>query len=71
MPELPAKKYLRRGVVRDYLCIDDDEFTKLVRTGVLKPVYLGGRGRAFFERAAVVAAETAGKIFKPKTANTK
>lgn len=65
MPELPQKLYLRRGVVRDYFGITDEEFTTLVRAGVFKPHYLQGRGRAFSKRAEVVQAEAANKIFKP------
>ena len=65
MPDLPPRLYLRRGVVRSYLGITDEEFTDLVRADVLKPHYLQGRGRAFFKRAEIVAAETANKIFRP------
>lgn len=68
MPELPNRRYLRRGIVRDYLGIDDDEFTKLIRSGVLTPVYLQGRGRAFFKREEVLTAESSNKIFKPAKA---
>jgi len=63
MPELPNKRYLRRGVVRDYLGIDDDEFSSLVKAGVLTARYLQGKGRAFYRRDEVIAAEEAGKIF--------
>ena len=65
MPELPSQRYLRRGVVRDYFGISDEEFTRLVRGGVFIAHYLQGKGRAFFRRDEVLAAETANKIFKP------
>lgn len=69
MPDLPQSRYLRRGVVRDYLGITDEEFTALVRGGVFKPHYLQGRGRAWFRRDEIMAAEAANKVFKPsKTA---
>jgi len=64
MPELPQKRYLRRGVVRDYLGIDDREMTKLVTAGVLKRRYLQGKGRAFFRRDEVLEAEASGALFK-------
>ncbi len=64
MPELPSKRYLRRGVVRDYLGIDDKDMTKLVAAEVLTPHYLQGKGRAYFRRDEVLEAETSGKIFK-------
>lgn len=64
MPELPNKRYLRRGIVRDYLGIDDKEMTKLVSAGVLIRRYLYGGGRAFFRRDEVLEAEETGKIFK-------
>jgi len=69
MPDLPQKLYLRRGVVRNYLGITDEEFTELVRAEVLKPHYLQGKGRAFFKRAEVIEAETANKIFRPTKQN--
>lgn len=61
---LPSKRYLRRGVVRDYFGICDRDFTKIVEAGVLEPKYLFGGGRAFFEREKVLKAEADGKIFK-------
>jgi hypothetical protein len=64
MPTLPEKRYLRRGEVIAYFGIHEDDMTKLVRAGVLTPVYLQGRGRAFFAREAVLAAEQSGKVFK-------
>jgi hypothetical protein len=64
MPELPNSRYLRRGTVRKYLGIDDAEFSKLVRAGVLATHYLQGRGRAFYRRDEVLTAEAEGKIFK-------
>lgn len=65
MPELPYKRYIRRGHVIAYLGIDSREMTKLVESGVFTPRYLQGRGRAFFLREEVLAAEAAGKVFKP------
>lgn len=66
MSELPKSCYLRRGVVRDYFGITDEEFTVLVRAGVFKAYYLQGRGRAWFRRAEVLAAEAANRVFKPR-----
>jgi len=63
MIDLPPRRYLRRRVVRDYLGVDECEFTKLVRTGILVARYLKGRGRAFFRRDEVLAAEQTGRIF--------
>lgn len=63
MPELPAKRYLRRGEVRDYLGIDGRAMRKLVDAKVLTPRYLQGRGRAFFLSEEVRAAEESGKLF--------
>lgn len=65
MPTLPEKRYVRRGHVMDYFGLDKREMKKLVAAGVFTPLYLQGRGRAFFARAEVLAAETSGKIFKP------
>lgn len=66
MPELPNKRYLRRGEICGCFGIDDEEFTKLVRAKVLRPLYLNGKGRAFFRRDEVLEAETGGKIFRPE-----
>lgn len=65
MPELPNQRYIRRGAIKKCYGFTDDEFTKLVRAGVLTPHYLQGKGRAFFRRDEVIAAEDANKIFKP------
>ena len=65
MSELPKCHYLRRGVVRDYFGITDEEFSALVRAGVFKTYYLQGRGRAWFRREEVLAAEAANRVFKP------
>ena len=70
MPDLPQSQYLRRRVVRAYLGIDEGEFTKLVRAGVLKPYYLRGAGRAWFRREDLARAEAEGKIFKPAKTKT-
>ena len=64
MCNLPDKRYVRRGHVRDYFGIDDREMTKLVATGVFTPRYLNGQGRAFFLRDEVLDAERSGRIFK-------
>lgn len=64
MPELPQKRYVRRGHVKEYLGIDDRDMTKLVEAGVFAPKYLNGKGRAFFERAQVLQAEHDGKVMK-------
>jgi hypothetical protein len=65
MIDLPPSKYLRRGVVRQYLGIDERDFSKLVRTGVLRPCYFQGRGRAWFVRDEVLHAEQTNRIFRP------
>jgi hypothetical protein len=65
MPELPQKRYVRRGEIIAYFGIDKREMTKLVRAGVFTPLYIAGEGRAFFSRAEVIAAETSNKVFKP------
>lgn len=65
MPDLPLQRYLRRGVLREYFGITDTEFTELVRAGIFRPHYLQGRGRAWFRRDEVLAAEAANKVFKP------
>lgn len=68
MPELPNKRYIRRGDIRRCYGIDDEDFTKLVRAKVLKPYFLNGQGRAWFKRDEVIAAEEGGKIFKAEKA---
>lgn len=63
MSELPEKRLLRRGEVRDYYGISDNVFSQMVASGVLTPIYLaqtkGGKpkGRAFFSRKEVLAVE--------------
>jgi len=64
MPSLPDKRYVRRGHIIAYFGIDKREMKKLVAAGVFVPLYVQGRGRAFFERAKVLEAEFAGKVFK-------
>jgi hypothetical protein len=64
MPELPNKRYIRRGEIVAYFGFDDREMTKLVSAGVFNACYLSGRGRAFFRRAEVLEAESTGKVFK-------
>lgn len=71
MSELPEKRYLRRGHVRDYFGIDDREMTKLIRAGVFTPRWLNGEGRAFFLRVEVIEAERSGKVFRAEKVNTK
>jgi hypothetical protein len=63
--ELPASRYLRRGAVRNYFGIDDADFTKLLRAGVFTPHYFQGKGRAWFRRDQILAAEDEGKVFRP------
>lgn len=46
-----------------YFGFDKREMSKLVGT-VFTPLYLQGKGRAFFMRAEVIAAEESGKVFK-------
>jgi len=62
---LPAREYLRRGVVREFLGIDARDFSKLVRTGVLKPHYFQGEGYAWFKRSEVLKALDENRIFRP------
>jgi hypothetical protein len=69
MPELPNKRYVRRGEVIAYFGIDKREMTKLVRAGVFTPLYVQGEGRAFFARAEVLTAETSGRVFKTEKAS--
>ncbi len=64
MPELPQKRYIRRGEIIAYFGIDPREMTKLVAAGVFTRCYLQGQGRAFFRRDEVLAAEASGKVFK-------
>lgn len=68
MPELPSKRYLRRGEIIAYFGIERREFSKLVAAGVFTPRYLMGKGRAFFLHEEVRAAESAGKVFNPAKA---
>lgn len=63
MSKLPEKRYLRRGEIRSYFGITDRDFTALITAGVLVPVYFRGKGRAFFRRDLVLAAEANEKIF--------
>ena len=65
MPELPPQRYVRRRVVCAYFGITDAEFTELVRAEIFRPHYLQGKGRAWFRRDEVLAAEAANKVFKP------
>lgn len=68
MPELPQKRYLRRGHIISYFGIDERDMTKLVTAGVFTARYLLGDGRAFFLRDEVIAAERDGKVFKTEKA---
>jgi len=68
MPELPTKRYIRRGEIVAYFGIDPRDMTKLVAAGVFTACYLQGRGRAFFRRDEILAAEAAGKVFKTEKA---
>jgi hypothetical protein len=54
MSELPAKLWLRRGEVREYLQISEQAMTKLIASGVLVPMYFKGQVHAYFGRAAVL-----------------
>lgn len=51
-----------------YFGIDRREMSRLVKAGVFVPLYIEGKGRAFFRRADVMAAEEAGKVFKTAAA---
>jgi len=54
MTQVPAKKVLlRRGEVRDWLGLDDNEVTKWIENGSLKPRYFRPRSRAFFVRKEI------------------
>jgi hypothetical protein len=70
MPTLPEKRYVRRGHIIAWLGIDKREVARLVKAGVFRPLYLRGRGRAFFLRAEVVAAVDAGLVFTPTKSAT-
>lgn len=55
MSELPQKRFLRRGEVRDFLGVTDHVMTQLLAARQLSPVYLAGaKGRAFFCREDVL-----------------
>lgn len=51
-----------------YFGIDGRQMSRLVKTGVFVPLYMQGKGRAFFLRAEVLAAEQSGKVFKTAAA---
>ena len=53
MSELPDKQFLRRGEVRAYLAVSEHVLTQMVAAGTLRPIYLAGKGRAFFGREQV------------------
>ena len=53
MSELPDKRFLRRGEVRAYLAVSEHVLTQMVAAGTLRPIYLTGKGRAFFGRDEV------------------
>ena len=62
---LPTQRYLRRGAVQRYLGVSEPMMKKLVEAGVLTPVYFVGGGRAFFDRAKLLEAESSGRLFSP------
>lgn len=70
MPELPNKRYVRRGAIRRYFGIDEREMAKLVAAKIFTPLYLQGQGRAFFRRDEVLAAESSGKVFRAEKATS-
>lgn len=47
--------YLRRGRVKALLGVSEDTVTKLVRSGVLNPVRLHPKGRAYYKRDELLA----------------
>jgi len=49
----PKKALLRRGQVKDWLGLDDNEITQWIQSGALKPKYFRPKSRAFFVRAEI------------------
>lgn len=59
MKGLPESMFLRRGVVRLFLGLSEQEMTKLTETQVLKTKRLTENGRLYYIRESVM--EVAGK----------
>ncbi len=53
MHQEPKKALLRRGEVKEWLGLDDNEITKWIIDGVLKPRYFRKGARAFFVRREI------------------
>lgn len=49
----PKKALLRRGQVKDWLGLDDNEITQWIQSGALRPKYFRPNSRAFFVRAEI------------------
>jgi hypothetical protein len=45
---------VRRGEARSFLGVSEQEFTKMVESEILRPVYIVKGGRAYFMRKQVV-----------------
>lgn len=54
LSELPEKRLLRRGEVREFLGVSEQVMSKMVAARTLVAVYLEGKGRAFFRRDEVL-----------------
>lgn len=52
--KLPDKVLVRRGEARTFLGVSEQDFTKMVESGLLKPVYVVPGGRAYFMRKQVL-----------------
>jgi hypothetical protein len=50
MEDTPKIALLRRGQVKEWLGLDDNEVTKWIEEGILKPKYFRTGSRAFFIR---------------------
>lgn len=53
MEDTPKVALLRRGQVKDWLGLDDNEITHWIQSGALKPKYFRPKSRAFFVRAEI------------------
>ena len=64
-PASALPRYMRRRHLRAYLGVSDKELAKLIEARVFAPRRLEGTGRSYFVRDEILAAEAAGKLFKP------
>lgn len=49
----PTTALLRRGQVKDWLGLDDNEITKWIIDGIIKPRYFRKGARAYFVRKEI------------------